>query len=152
MDRRLLWHWTSDLFKLNFPVHNPPPCKNQKQKSQTKESLLWFDLDAGEKPRHTETKRRNCMLHCPGPRPWLWTVVMIATMFRGLPALCPASRPSASREPLHTFTLWWWLRGYWVPTPRPCHLACHMQLLIRLINGFYFLRIEINRRPRDGRP
>ena len=26
-----------------------------------------MDLDAGEEPRHTETKRRNCLLHCPGP-------------------------------------------------------------------------------------
>ena len=25
-----------------------------------------MDLDAGEEPRHTETKRRHCLLHCSG--------------------------------------------------------------------------------------
>ena len=74
-------------------------------------------------------KKEKLHAALPRPRPWLWTVVMIATMFRGLPALCPASRPSATREPLHTFTLWWRLRGYRVPTPRPCHLAPHISLV-----------------------
>ena len=128
MDRRLLWHWTSDLFKLNFLVHNPPPCKNQKQKSQTKGSLKREFIVVGSGCRRGAASHWNKKekLWAALPRPRLGTVWSVDSGddCDYVPRLAGAGlRVTAQREhravPLHTFTLWWRLWGYRVATPRP---------------------------------
>ena len=113
MDRRLLWHWTSDLFKLNFLVHNPPPCKNQKQKSQTKGSLKreFIVVRSGCRRGAASHWNKKEKLWAALPRPRLGTVWSVDSGddCDYVPRLAGAGlRVTAQREhravPLHTFT------------------------------------------------
>ena len=167
MDRRLLWHWTSDLFKLNFLVHNPPPCKNQKQKSQTKGSLKREFIvvrsgcrsrvtlkQKGETVSYTAQAQARHSVECGQ---WWWLRLCSAACRRGSPRHGPARTQSCATPYFHSLVTAPGLpsgdTAPLVTSPRITHLTGELNLSLEHVkHKKWSLRIKIDRRPRDGRP